>query len=226
MLCIEPQKGAKLNLHSVFISVDGEVNKFGQGAISTFVRLTGCNLRCSYCDTSYAWEGEPNYTVKEIGKEVLRFGCQKITITGGEPLLQAKNVWTLIQYIKYRMPEAQFTIETNGTIPPFDTIPLVEYVWFVVDYKLALGVETEINLMQIYGQLREGDWVKFVIGSTTDFYLAKDIAHILKPITKAHIAFSPVFGQIRTEALLELMIDNKLWDIKLNCQIHKLTGLQ
>ena len=103
-----------MKIRSIFTSVDGEINDFHQGRLSVFVRLAGCNLNCSYCDTKYAQsiKAGTEKSISEIVSNVCKFNLDKVTITGGEPLLQADEVKILIKELSTK--GKKITIETNG----------------------------------------------------------------------------------------------------------------
>ena len=227
----------KLNVQVIFKSIDGESNGFeGAGQLTTFIRLKGCNLSCKYCDTKYAQNPEPaNWmTVEEIVKEV--GNATKITITGGEPLLQESLIINLLQ----KMIDCQITIETNGSIEPSGFLvdskvfPLVR---IVMDYKLpSSGVEESMQPL-FFEKLRSTDIIKFVISSSfkqIDYKRALEVIEIY-PEWRARKVFSPAVRVIwekevwervprmRTSwprQLAEKMIRDKV-DAQFSLQIHK-----
>jgi len=225
-----------VRVHSIFSSIDGEVNARGQGSLSTFLRLSQCNLQCPYCDV-------PGAQLVSSGDEVhldvlfttLRMmECPNITITGGEPLLQAKELNELILRFLVRSDKKwNFSIETNGTIAPFEVIsPTLPSVSFVVDYKLPSAENTlPVNFSDIYRELRTQDWVKFVICDEYDYQIAVEVVrrHFGQP-NKARLAFSPVFGQTTQttwpKQVAKWMMRDGLWHVNLNVQIHRLLDLE
>ena len=225
-----------LNVNEIFRSIDGEVNHWGQGALTTFIRLQGCNLSppCSYCDTKYAQD--PNKivhesTIPDIMKIIDNKDDQndliqqKVTITGGEPLLQCREVVKLIERLVYE--EFNVSIETNGTI----LIPrgmlsrpaCIQQISWVIDYKLSTPHKVCIDN---FWNATSQDWIKFVIEAPEDFQCAVDVAQsLISGGCKARIAFSPVTKNNNTQQaqwLAEKIIEKQLWNITLNLQIHKL----
>ncbi len=202
-------------INEIFTSIDGEVNQWGQGTFSTFIRLAGCNLNCPYCDTQYAQNSKAGkeMTVEEVAKKVEEIGCKKITITGGEPLLQTTEVLDLI----YLLPISfKVSIETNGSI----LIPAIQTVCFVMDYKL--DNEEKMNL-QNFEFLTSNDWIKIVISGEEDYQRTKEIRSLVKSKygCQARIAFSPVHDKIDPADLIRKLKQDKLFDVVVNLQIHK-----
>ena len=159
-------------VHSIFNSVDGEVNIFGQGVFSTFLRLAGCNLRCSWggecCDTPHALRPSDGkeMSISSVIEELEKIGCSKITITGGEPLLQIEEVVELCR----RLPDCDFTIETNGSIEIPDTLLGLRNVYFVIDCKMdSSGMSDNDIGRKNYKKLSEDDYIKFVIYDRDDY---------------------------------------------------------
>ena len=197
----------KLNIQSVFDSIDGEANGFdGAGQLCTFIRLKGCNFHpgCSYCDTRYAQESEPAnlMTIDEIMKQV---HFPKVTVTGGEPAFQRIGLKKLV----YKLIEKRYlvTIETNGSIDISDMfyeeekflgvkLPahtrLDHFMFrFVVDYKLpSSGVEHCMNL-NLFEKLRDIDVIKFVISDEKDYKRACELIE-KNPNWIAKMVFSPM----------------------------------
>jgi len=216
-----------LQIHSIFRSVSGEYSRaFPQGALTTFVRLQGCNLRCSYCDTVRAQEvsGGREMTPEEVMKEVMEFGGRNVLITGGEPLLQQLGLTELV--IQLRVEGLQVAVETNGSFFPSDPITRVLVNGWTVDYKLPRSGQEDKMLPP--GDLlifpSKTTVIKFVCCDRVDFNRALEVRkeindklHVPQPL----FAFSPtpslppalLVGWMKEEAIL-------LDDI-LNIQIHK-----
>ena len=226
-----------LKVHSIFLSIDGEVNKWGQGRLTTFVRLAGCEHQCVYCDTKDAWTGGDDRPIQLVVEQIHQLGCPKITITGGEPLLQASAVYHLILGLSSRFGVSfpfmwpEFTIETSGYYDPFLIIPKSDAIAFVVDYKLPgaqIKNPPKRDLTEVYQRLRPIDWIKFVIMDETDYNIARDLVKIdpLFGTNPARIAFGiAVGGELTHKQLVEKMIKDRLWNVSLNCQLHKLIDL-
>lgn len=212
-----------LNVYSIFTSIDGEVSAFGQGRLSTFVRLAGCNLICSYCDTKYAQhpiEGEI-ISIDSIMENIKERKVNKVTITGGEPLLQ-DNVFELTSRL-YK-EEIDVSIETNGSIIPFGN----SVGSFIVDYKLPSSGMHEHMLTEAFTNLRQCDFIKFVIKNMLDYARAVKFAKEIRTTNKnVRFAFSLLKeNPIEVKSLIELLIQDGIKDAYVNVQIHKLLGLE
>lgn len=206
---------AGFHLAEFFVSINGEGQKAGELAL--FLRFTGCNLRCSYCDTMWANEPDAPHTlctVQELVDIAKASGVRNITLTGGEPLLQP-GIGALID----ALCDAGYAveIETNGAVP---LEPLANTgAGFTMDYKLSSsGMEARMCL-ENFRYLRETDTLKFVCGSHEDLLRAKEIIDTYKPPCK--IYFSPVFGQIDPAEMVEFMKEHSLTGIRLQLQLHK-----
>lgn len=223
-----------LRIHSIFQSLDGEVNTWGQGIPSTFLRLQGCNLKCSYCDIPEAQDpgGGDEMTVEDVFQNIRTTGCPKITITGGEPLLQAKELHELL--ILLFKSSFSVSIETNGTFSPKvlqlgpPLFPFGYNIHFVMDYKLSSVIHPQGVFMyaENFQPLDSEDWVKFVIGSREDYEEAKDSIKLLQGAgCQARIAFSPVHETLPGKILADWILGDKLWNVTLNIQIQKFIGV-
>lgn len=207
---------ATYDVNEIFYSIEGEGIRAGY--ISVFIRLNGCNLRCSYCDTEYAqFKSTDNkrMTLKGIYKAITAFGkVDRITITGGEPLLH-ENIYDLIRYLENK--GYQINVETNGTIVP----PIYgKNIIYTMDYKCpSSGMCSLMNFDAIHF-LREIDVLKFVVGNK------EDMEHALLIIkatgTKASIYFSPVFGKIDPVEIVNFLKDRGLNNVRLQLQMHKI----
>jgi 7-carboxy-7-deazaguanine synthase len=213
-----------MRVNDIFVSVDGEVNSTGgQGVFATFLRLQGCNLRCSYCDTVYAQEasGGQELAVLEVAELIRRCGPKRITATGGEPLEQIRELNELIEEL---VPEGfLFSIETNGS---HDIRPLLkrDKVKVVMDYKLpSSGMEAGM-LKTNFDAMGSADYVKFVVSNLADYVFAKDI--LANWYHRGRVAFSPVTPGLPAEALMEWLKDDCLWRVQLNIQLHKVIGVK
>lgn len=221
----------KLNVYSIFASIDGEVNGYGQGARTVFVRLAGCNLSCKYpCDTPYALNKITGtlMTIPQVVKEIDKYGLSKVTITGGEPLIQQQALRLLISKLKSHSAKRPYyvSIETNGSIEwGYDLEFGIDADSFVVDYKLHSSGETDNMLPIEYfcNNLADTDFVKFVILNKGDFNQAIQIQSLIR--TSAKFAYSPVYGKLKPQTLLKWMEEEKVNGI-LNLQLHKILNLK
>ena len=203
-------KSKRLMVNEVFFSIEGEGRRAGE--LATFIRLMGCNLRCSYCDTEYAFHNGVSCTAGEIAARVN--GSKNITLTGGEPLLQ--DVHELISLL----PRSEINIETNGSV---DITPYCKYdnVFFTLDYKCpSSGMEDAMSLHN-FGSLRERDCLKFVVGDIADLEKAENLCREYRFPCPVYI--SPVFGKIEPMVIVDYMkvqqgvCEN--WRVQL--QLHK-----
>ncbi|MCQ2350718.1 MAG: putative 7-carboxy-7-deazaguanine synthase QueE [Paludibacteraceae bacterium] len=200
-----------------FISIDGEGPT--AGALSVFIRFAGCNLRCAWCDTSYAWEAkEVNCTdmsAAEIADYIKSTGMTHVTLTGGEPLLQPGLIGLLS-----RLADYQVHIETNGAIP-IEQFRIGSNIHFVVDYKLPdSGMEDRMYTPNL-ASVRKTDAYKFVIASESDLNRAVEIVGKYNLDTLTQVYFSTVFGKMEPATVVERMKIEKLCNIKLQLQMHK-----
>lgn len=197
----------------IFKSIDGEGKR--AGLPTTFVRLFGCNCRCSYCDTPYSLTGNEftEMSVEEIVEQCLALGVPSITVTGGEPLIHRE-----IEFLLSRLNEYfDVNVETNGTVNP-SMYHHLKNTWFTVDYKCpSSGEESKMNTYA-FTTLREEDVLKFVVGSDEDLNRAYEIINQYKPL--AQIYFSPIFG-FDGSRIVEFMLANRLHGTKVQLQIHK-----
>ena len=201
-----------------FVSINGEGLRSGELAV--FIRFASCNLRCSYCDTKYSFIN-PIYTeesIDELVKYVKSTGVKNVTLTGGEPLIQneIKELMIELSNIGNRIE-----IETNGSIniAPYLNIPNVT---FTLDYKLkGSGMEMYMDLTN-YDLLRKNDVIKFVVSDYDDLEKTKEIIKKYDLINKANCLISPVWGRIEFEEIVNFLKDNKLNDVKMQLQIHKI----
>jgi len=208
-------------VYSIFRSISGEVDRFHQGVFTTFIRTAGCNLRCKYCDTLYAQDHNAGkeISVEEIVVRVLHLKCPKVTITGGEPLLQP-DFFLLTKALAGR--QILISVETNGSCL---TSPLAVDSW-VVDYKLTnSGMRSRMN-EKAFLPLRSPDFVKFVVGSLEDCIEAVEIRMKLESRgCGAKFAFSPLHGELDPKDLIQHLERLEQFDAIVNLQLHKYIGL-
>lgn len=178
----------KLNVQAIFDGIDGEANGFeGAGQLTTFIRLKGCNLACKYCDTTYTQSSTPKnwMTIPEIIEQI---HFPKITITGGEPLLQQEEVGELCKLIWQHNRSSKISIETNGSIQPKLCWP--NTIRYIMDYKLASsGVEDAME-SAAHCVLGPEDVIKFVISDIEDYKHALRLLEV-HSYWVAKIVFSP-----------------------------------
>lgn len=203
----------KLTINEVYLSVQGESTWAGLPCV--FVRLTFCDLRCSYCDTEYAFYEGKKQSLGEIVAAVLAYDCPLVEITGGEPLLQ-KNVLPLMTMLA----DAGRTvlIETSGA---HDISAIDPRVHRIMDLKTPGSGEVERNLFSNIAHLTERDEVKFVIGSREDYEWSRAQLqeHRLAERCRA-VLFSPIFGRIDPRQIVEWILADKL-PVRFQLQMHK-----
>ncbi len=203
-----------LKVNEIFLSIQGESSYAGWPC--AFIRLTGCNLRCSYCDTRYAYTEGAELTVEEIMEKVRGLGCSLVEVTGGEPLLQDETPRLVRELI-----DSGHTVllETNGS---FDISCVDRRCIKVVDIKCPSGGEHESYDHQNTLRLQDHDELKFVVGARQDYEFAANMFELIrKRFRKMNVIhFSPVFGVLPPKDLARWIIDDGL-DVRLNLQLHK-----
>ena len=203
----------KLKINEIYLSVQGESTWAGLPCV--FVRLTGCDSRCSYCDTEYAFYEGSRRSLDDVFGEVLRFACPLVEITGGEPLLQ-KSVLSLMA----ALCDADRTvlIETSGA---HDISGIDPRVHRIMDLKTPSSGEVARNLYANIALLNHRDEVKFVIGSRDDYEWSREQIerHQLANRVRA-VLLSPVFGRIEPREIVEWMLEDRL-SARFQLQIHK-----
>jgi 7-carboxy-7-deazaguanine synthase len=209
--------GETLTINEIFYSIQGESTFAGRPCV--FVRLTGCDLRCTYCDTEYAFYEGKKRTLAAIVEEVEKYPCRLVEITGGEPLLQ-KRVHTLM----HRLCDAGHTvlIETGGA---HDIALIDARVHRIMDLKCPSSGECDRNRMANLELLGVRDEVKFVIGTDEDYAWAK--AQVLAGVPGwadrvNAILFSPVFGKMTPLELATRVMADALPNVRMQLQMHKI----
>ena len=206
------KNGPLLRVNEIFKSIQGESSYAGIPCV--FVRLTGCNLRCSYCDTTYAYNEGTEMSVNEILNTIKGYGCKNVCITGGEPLLQ-NSVTKLINLLKKN--RYKIFVETGGSID-IDILPKI--VIRIMDIKCPdSGMDKEMDWKNIK-RLKQKDEVKFIISSKEDYEWAKKITKKYKLIERVHILFGVAYGRLKPKALAGWILNDKL-DVRLQLQLHK-----
>jgi len=215
-----------MQVYSIFESIDGEISQHTQGAITTFVRLSGCNLRCLYCDTKYAIDimaGE-DLDVSVIADQIR---TTNVTITGGEPLLQYKELRNFINVLRHR-GIASICIETNGTMIKHREL-FGDTKW-IVDYKLPnAGHSHEYMNLKSFEDLLDGDIVKFVVRDALDLQLACRAKVHLQKNNLNHLTFAISIEEVRLgnitfpsiPVFVRRLIEHGHNDFILNYQHHK-----
>jgi len=202
-----------LKINEIIFSIQGESTRAGRPCV--FVRLTGCNLRCNYCDTAYAYDEGISMGIEEIVDKVCGFGCSLVEITGGEPLLQRETPQLLTLLLD---KGHTLLLETNGS----KNIGIVDKRCVrIMDIKCPSSGEEKNNDLDNINRLNPGDEIKFVIADRVDYDFAKNILQSV-PYKKAGVTvnFSPCFSEIDPDELAAWILDDKL-EVRLNLQLHK-----
>ena len=199
-----------MKVNEIFYSIEREGIRAGMPCV--FIRVFGCNLNCSYCDTRYSCDGTDftEMSVDDILSEVKKYHCKNVTVTGGEPLIHS-NITQLLCALKSLY---DVNVETNGSVVPF-----VEGITYTVDFKTnASGMSDRMNV-EAFTKLDDTDVIKFVVGSIDDLQQAKEFIDTHNP--KAQIFVSPVFGMIEPSVIVDFLKDNSLDTWRVQLQLHK-----
>jgi 7-carboxy-7-deazaguanine synthase len=210
---VEKRSTDSLRITEIFFSLQGESRTVGMPTV--FVRLTGCPLRCGYCDTTYAFQGGEWMTMEEILKTVSRYHAHYVTVTGGEPLAQ-KGCQSLLQQLCDAGYEV--SLETSGAL---DISQVDRRVIKVMDLKTPGSGEEEKNRWENIDCLAQQDQVKFVICDRDDYDWAKMIIGKYQLTRQCEVLFSPVFGQQDPKELAEWILKDNL-PVRFQLQLHKL----
>jgi 7-carboxy-7-deazaguanine synthase len=202
-----------LRITEIFLSLQGESNTVGLPTV--FVRLTGCPLRCSYCDTTYAFTGGESMTLDEVMRRVRRLGVQRVCVTGGEPLAQ-KNCLTLLRMFC----DAGFdvSLETGGAL---DVAAVDGRVVKVMDLKTPASNESERNRYGNIDHLRPGDQVKFVICDRGDYEWARETMRKYALDGRCEVLMSPCADLLPPRELAGWILEDRL-PVRFQLQLHKL----
>lgn len=203
-----------LQVNEIFHSIQGE--SVWAGLPCSFVRLTGCNLRCGYCDTTYAYDAGRPMRIRQIVRTLEKAQCRRVTITGGEPLLQNRTIdliGTLVQG-GYRV-----SLETNGSL---DIRPVATACMVVMDLKCPSSGMHAHNRLDNLRYLKASDQLKFVVADSRDYQFACDIvAQTAGQRDGANILFAPAFGLMPPERLAAWILRDNI-DVRLQLQLHRL----
>jgi 7-carboxy-7-deazaguanine synthase len=204
----------RLRITEIFLSLQGETSTVGKPTV--FVRLTGCPLRCKYCDTAYAFSGGESIEIDTILQRVAAYGVHYVTVTGGEPLAQPGCLSLL-----HRLCDAgyQTSLETSGAL---DIGGVDERVVRVVDLKTPASGELTRNLWENVPLLTRRDQVKFVICDADDYEWARGVTREHDLAAKVgEVLFSPSYGEVQPAQLAEWILRDRL-PVRLQVQLHKL----
>jgi 7-carboxy-7-deazaguanine synthase len=201
-----------MKINEIYRSIQGESSYAGLPCV--FVRLTYCNLRCSYCDTEYAFYEGKDMTVTEVVASVQGHDCSLVEVTGGEPLLQ-KEVFPLME----RLVELGHTVllETGGSL---DITPVHPQVIKILDLKCPSSGESHRNLYSNLEKLQPHDEIKFVIGTREDYLWSKETIEKYQLAERFPILFSTVFNHLEPRQLVEWLLQDNL-KVRFQLQMHK-----
>lgn len=203
----------QLRISEIFFSLQGETSRIGLPTV--FIRLTGCPLRCTYCDTSYAFTGGQNMSLADILRHVAAYGPQYVTVTGGEPLAQ-KNCLLLLRELCDAGYEV--SLETSGAL---DIGDVDARVMRVVDIKTPASGEVEKNRRENISLLTPRDEIKFVLCDENDYQWAAQIMRKRRLAEKCAVVFSPAHGMLNATQLAEWILRDRL-PVRMLLQLHKL----
>ena len=202
-----------LKIHEIFHSIQGESSRIGLP--TTFVRLTGCPMRCVYCDTAYAFSGGSNMSLADIMQKVAELGAHYVTVTGGEPLAQKEchGLLTALCDAGYSV-----SLETGGAMDIRAVDPRVSVI---LDIKTPGSGELAKNLWSNLALLKASDEVKFVLCDRADYDWAKQQLVEHKLNQTCPVIFSPVYSQVQPSDLAAWVLADKL-PVRMQVQLHKI----
>ena len=200
-----------LNITEIFYSLQGEAKEVGIPTV--FIRLTGCPLRCNYCDTAYAFKGNNPLSIQHILDEVAQYNAQYVCVTGGEPMAQSNCLKLLDSLINHGY---NVSMETSGSI---DITPVNSKVSIVMDIKTPSSTEEHQNRYENLPILKSKDQLKFVIASRSDFDWCTEILDNHE--VESEILFSPVYESLKPAELADWILEQKL-NVRLQVQLHKI----
>jgi len=202
-----------LKINEIYYSVQGESTHAGRPCI--FIRLTYCNLRCSYCDTEYAFYDGKDMEITDIMSEIKQWDCNLVEVTGGEPLFQEECIDLLNELVNSNY---EVMLETGGSLS-ISNVP--KKVIKIVDFKCPSSKMVKKNIWSIVDDLQPHDEVKFVIGNRGDFDWAKDRITEYSLDKICTLLFSPTFGEIDPQQIVEWILADNL-PVRMQMQMHKM----
>lgn len=203
----------QLRITEIFYSLQGESTTVGLPTV--FVRLTGCPLRCQYCDTAYAFSGGELFALSTVITKILDFNCPYICVTGGEPLAQPACINLLTQLCDAGL---NVSLETSGAR---DLSKVDKRVMIVMDLKTPDSKECDKNLFSNLDYLKKTDQIKFVLCSREDYAWACSIIEEYSLHEKTQILFSPSWNQLNPRVLADWIVEDRL-PVRFQLQLHKI----
>ena len=204
---------SQLRISEIFYSLQGETSRVGLPTV--FIRLTGCPLRCVYCDTSYAFTGGQEYSFDQILEQVKKFKTRYVTVTGGEPLVQ-KNCIPLLKILCDEGYEV--SLETSGAL---DVSQVDDRVMKVLDIKTPASGEVQKNLWDNLSKMNEQDEIKFVLCDESDYIWANHVMAEHDLAKKCSVLFAPVQDRLPPSTLADWILRDQL-PVRMQVQLHKL----
>ena len=204
---------ATLRISEIFHSIQGESTRVGLPTV--FIRLTGCPLRCVWCDTAYAFTGGDSILLDEVLRRVAEFGCRTVCVTGGEPMAQKSSLALLNELCAAAY---DVSLETSGAI---DLAEVDQCVSKIMDIKTPGSGEAERNLWTNLEYLTARDEIKFVLASASDYAWAKEVMVQRKLAGICPVLFSPVQGKLDPAQLAGWILQDRL-EVRFQLQLHKL----
>jgi 7-carboxy-7-deazaguanine synthase len=201
-----------LKVNEIYHSIQGESTN--AGLLCVFIRLTGCNLRCTYCDTEYAFFEGKERSVDEIIEEVKKYNCKLVEVTGGEPLMQDGSFGLMKKLCD---KDFDVMLETAGNMPIKE---VDERVKIIMDLKCPSSGMMDKNLYENADHLKKDDEVKFVIGNRGDYNWTKEIINKYDLQNKCVLLVSVVFGKLEPLTLVNWILEDKL-EVRFQLQMHK-----
>jgi len=202
-----------LKINEIYHSIQGESTSAGR--LCVFVRMTYCNLRCTYCDTEYAFYDGKDMSVQQVIDEVEKYNCELVEITGGEPLVQMEECLDLMSKLCDLGYEVM--IETGGSLSIKDINPRVK---IIMDLKCPSSGMEKKNLYENLKYLKPIDEIKFVISNRADYEWSVEKLNKYNLHGKCEILFSVVFGELEPVELVNWILEDKL-DVRFQLQMHK-----
>ena len=202
-----------IRITEIFHSIQGESNTIGYPTV--FVRLTGCPMRCSYCDTAYAFHGGKKWSIEDILKEVSSYSAKHVTVTGGEPLAQAQSheLMTKLCDLGYKV-----SLETGGAM---DISKVDKRVYVVLDIKTPASNEESNNTYANLEFIKPTDCLKFVICNEDDYVWSKKFVADSNLTEHCDVFFSPSANQLSPTILADWIVRDQL-AVRLQVQLHKI----
>jgi len=202
----------KLMINEIYYSIQGESSYTGKPCI--FIRLTYCNLRCSYCDSEYTFHDGKELTIEKIIEKIKKYPCELVEVTGGEPLFQKDCILLLKRLIeeKYKV-----LLETSGSLP-IKNVP--KRVINIIDFKCPSSKMMKKNLWENINYIKQNDEIKFVIENKEDYNWAKERITEYDLTEKCTVLMSPTYEKIEPKKIVEWILKDNL-DVRFQIQLHK-----